>query len=129
MDLTYKVVAAGVCAALLALVVRRHNAELALCLTLAGCAAVLAAALGLAGGLRDALERAREMSGLSGALFSPVVKCAAIGVVCRIGSDECRDAGSSALGSALEFAGALAALWTALPLLSALLDTIEGVTG
>ena len=26
-------------------------------------------------------------------------------------------------------AGALAALWTALPLLSALLDTIEGVTG
>ncbi len=129
MDLTFKVVAAGVCAALLALVVRRHNAELALCLTLAGCAAVLAAALGLAGGLRDALERAREMSGLSGALFSPVVKCAAIGVVCRIGSDECRDAGSSALGSALEFAGALAALWTALPLLSALLDTIEGVTG
>ena len=129
MDLTFKVVAAGVCAALLALVVRRHNAELALCLTLAGCAAVLAAALGLAGGLRDALERAREMSGLSGALFSPVVKCAAIGVVCRIGSDECRDAGSSALGSALEFAGALAALWPALPLLSALLDTIEGVTG
>ena len=129
MDLTFKVVAAGVCAALLALVVRRHNAELALCLTLAGCAAVLAAALGLAGGLRDALERAREMSGLSGALFSPVVKCAAIGVVCRIGSDECRDAGSSALGSALEFAGALAALWTALPLLSALLDTIEVVTG
>lgn len=129
MDLTFKVVAAGVCAALLALVVRRHNAELALCLTLAGCAAVLAAALGLAGGLRDALERAREMSGLSGALFSPVVKCAAIGVVCRIGSDECRDAGSSALGSVLEFAGALAALWTALPLLSALLDTIEGVTG
>ena len=127
--MTFKVVAAGVCAALLALVVRRHNAELALCLTLAGCAAVLAAALGLAGGLRDALERAREMSGLSGALFSPVVKCAAIGVVCRIGSDECRDAGSSALGSALEFAGALAALWTALPLLSALLDTIEGVTG
>ena len=120
MDLTFKVVAAGVCAALLALVVRRHNAELALCLTLA---------VGLAGGLRDALERAREMSGLSGALFSPVVKCAAIGVVCRIGSDECRDAGSSALGSALEFAGALAALWTALPLLSALLDTIEGVTG
>ena len=129
MDLTFKVVAAGVCAALLALVVRRHNAELALCLTLAGCAAVLAAALGLAGGLRDALERAREMSGLSGALFSPVVKCAAIGVVCRIGSDECRDAGSSALGSALEFAGALAALWTALPLLSALRDTIEGVPG
>ena len=127
--MTFKVVAAGVCAALLALVVRRHNAELALCLTLAGCAAVLVAALGLAGGLRDALERAREMSGLSGALFSPVVKCAAIGVVCRIGSDECRDAGSSALGSALEFAGALAALWTALPLLSALLDTIEGVTG
>lgn len=129
MDLAFKVAVGGVCAALLALVIRRHNAELALCLTMAGCAAVLAAVLGLADGLRDALARAREMSGLSSALLSPVVKCAAIGVVCRIGSDACRDSGSAALGSAMEFAGAVAALWAALPLLSSLLDTVEGVVG
>lgn len=129
MDVAFKVAACGVCTALLALVIRRHNAELALCLTIAGCAAMLIAALGLADGLRDALERAREMSGLSSALLSPVVKCAAIGIVCRIGSDACKDAGSAAMASALEFAGALAALWVALPLLSALLDTVEGVLG
>ena len=79
--------------------------------------------------LARALAWAREMSGLSGALLAPVMKCAAIGVVCRLAADECRDAGSGALGSAVELAGAIAALWTALPLLTALLDTVESILG
>ena len=89
--------------------------------------ALLAAALGLAGGVGEVLARARELSGLGSALLAPVMKCAAIGIVCRISSDACRDAGSATLGSALELAGAIAALWTALPLLSALLDTVDAL--
>ena len=127
MDLTVRLAAGGICAALLAQLVRRHNAEIALCLTIAGCAALLAAALGLAGGVGEVLARARELSGLGSALPAPVMKCAAIGIVCRIGADACRDAGSATLGSALELAGAIAALWTALPLLSALLDTVDAL--
>ena len=129
MELAVRLAAGGVCAALLAQLLRRHNAEIALCLAIVGCAAVLAAALGLMDGVGEALARARELSGLSGALLAPVMKCAAIGVVCRLAADECRDAGSGALGSAVELAGAVAALWTALPLLTALLDTVESILG
>ena len=72
MELAVRLAAGGVCAALLAQLLRRHNAEIALCLAIAGCAAVLAAALGLMDGVGEALARARELSGLSGALLARV---------------------------------------------------------
>ena len=78
-------------------------------------------------GVVMAAARARELSGLSPALFTPVVKCVGIGIVCALGSEACRDAGSSQLASAVELAGAAAALVCALPLISALLDTVEGL--
>ena len=112
MELAAKAVAAGICAALMALLLKKSNAELSVCLGLA---------------LAAAAARARELSGLSPALFTPVVKCVGIGIVCALGSEACRDAGSSQLASAVELAGAAAALVCALPLISALLDTVEGL--
>ena len=44
------------------------------------------------------------------------------------GSEACKDAGSGQLASAVELAGAAAALVCALPLISALLDTVEGLS-
>ncbi len=127
MELAAKAVAAGICAALMALLLKKSNAELSVCLGLAAAAAILMAVLGLADELAAAAARARELSGLSPALFTPVVKCVGIGIVCALGSEACRDAGSSQLSSAVELAGAAAALVCALPLISALLDTVEGL--
>ena len=127
MELAAKAVAAGICAALMALLLKKSNAELSVCLGLAAAAAILMAVLGLADELAAAAARARELSGLSPALVTPVVKCVGIGIVCALGSEACRDAGSSQLASAVELAGAAAALVCALPLISALLDTVEGL--
>ena len=127
MELAAKAVAAGICAALMALLLKKSNAELSVCLGLAAAAAILMAVLGLADELAAAAARARELSGLSPALFTRVVKCVGIGIVCALGSEACRDAGSSQLASAVELAGAAAALVCALPLISALLDTVEGL--
>lgn len=127
MELAAKAAAAGICAALMALLLKKSNAELSVCLGLAAAAAILMAVLGLADELAAAAARARELSGLSPALFTPVVKCVGIGIVCALGSEACRDAGSSQLASAVELAGAAAALVCALPLISALLDTVEGL--
>lgn len=128
MELAAKAVAAGVCAALMALLLKRSNAELALCLGLGAAAVILLSVLGLASGLAEATARARELSGLSPALYSPIMKCVGIGLICALGSEACKDAGSSQLASAVELVGAAAALVCALPLMSALLDTVEGLT-
>ncbi len=127
MELAAKAVAAGICAALMALLLRRSNAELSVCLGLGAAAVILASVLGLASDIAGAAERAQELSGLSPALFAPIVKCVGVGIVCALGSEACKDAGSSQLASAVELAGAAAALVCALPLVSALLDTVEGL--
>ena len=127
MELAAKAAAVGVCAALMALLLKKSNAELALGLGLSAGAAILAATLSLAEDILGAAERARELSGLSPARFTPVVKCVGIGIGCALGSEACKDAGSGQLASAVELAGAAAALVCALPLVSALLDTVEGI--
>lgn len=127
METAIKAAVAGVCAALMAVLVRKNNPELALCLTIAACAAVITAALQLAGGLTDVLDKAKDLSGLSTAVMRPVLKCVGIGIIARLGSDVCRDAGSAGLASSVELAAAMAAIFVALPLFTTLLSMVEGL--
>lgn len=117
---------AGVCvvAALLALAIRRGTPETALLLSLAAVTVVmlsLAAAMEL---LISFLEELGNRSGLPAGLFVPLYKTVGIALVVNMGGSLCRDAGESALASALETAGAVCALLTALPLLRTVLELL-----
>ena len=57
-------------------------------------------------------------------LLTPLYKTVGIALVVKVGGGLCRDAGESALAAALEFAGTVCALLTALPLLRAVLELI-----
>ena len=70
------------------------------------------------------LERLAEQSGVSRTLLTPLYKTVGIALVVKMGDGLCRDAGESALAAALEFAGTVCALLTALPLLRAVLELI-----
>ena len=121
MEQVFQVTGLCVVGALLALVLKRGSPELALLLALAAVVAVL---LFLAGALGELLEFLREVgtaSGLSDDLFIPLYKTAGIALVVKAGGSLCRDAGESALASAVETAGAVCALIAALPLLRAVL--------
>ena len=74
--------------------------------------------------LFDFLKRLTGYSGVSDTLFLPLYKTIGIALIVRIGGNLCKDAGQNALASVLEFAGAICALVTALPLLSAVLDLL-----
>lgn len=128
MELSIQAAALCVVAALLALVVRRGSPEAALLLTLGAAAAVL---LSLAGSLELLLEFLGELveeSGLSRALFVPLYKTVGIALVVKIGGSLCRDAGESALASAVETAGTVCALLVSLPLLRAVLALLLELT-
>ena len=85
--------------ALLAALLRRTGGEMALLLALKGF-----------------WEEAASWGQLPVQLFVPLVKTVGIALLCRTGSDLCRDAGESAIGSVLETAGAVAAIEVSLPL-------------
>jgi stage III sporulation protein AD len=107
-----------------ALLIKRSNPEMSLALSFAVGAIVMAFALELFSDLREIIDMAVEASGISSAIIVPVLKCVGIGVVTRLSSELCRDAGQGSIASSVELAGAACALYVALPLIKTLLKMI-----
>ena len=127
MDVLIRFSAAAALITAVCLLLRRSNPELQVPLAAAGCALVLGMVLKLLSPVREFLERAAALSGLSDAYFLPVAKCVVIGIVAKGAADLCRDGGQSAMAGAVELGGAAAALYVSLPLLTALLGFLEGL--
>ena len=122
-----EIAALAVAAALCALVVRRGAEGIALALGLGAGALILGQVLGAAEAVRALMDELGERAGLSPAVLDPVVKTVGIAVLTRISAEVCRDAGESGIAASVETAGAVLALWVALPLLRAVLETVTGL--
>lgn len=125
MSAAVKIAAVAIFATLAALTVKKSNGEMALVLECAACVWAFFALLRLVTPLIDALGDMKALSGVSDAILAPVVKCTTIGIVTRLASDICRDGGQAALSGAVETAGAVCAVCTAVPLASMLLSLVE----
>jgi len=124
MEIVIKAVVVGITAALVTLLLKKTNPEMAMLIVTAASTAILFLAIELIGSLKSFIEMAAELSGLSPGVISPVLKCVGIAVISRIGTDLCRDAGASAAASSVELAAAGAALFAAMPLLQTLIQMI-----
>ena len=127
MDTVLRLAALCLLGALLAVLLRRGGGELALLLVLAVCGVAVALLLEPLGQLRDFWEEASAWGQLPEQLFQPLLKTVSIALICRTGSDLCRDAGEGALASVLETAGAVAAIVVSLPLFRAVWDLLESL--
>ena len=124
MESVIQITAVCILVALLILLIRRSNPENALLLSLA---VSILSFLFLAGCLReilDFLNTLAKSAGISSALLIPLYKVLGIGLVVRLGSALCRDAGEAALSSVIETAGAVCGLLAALPLFQTVLNLL-----
>ena len=119
---------AALCAVCLLPVVllRRQTPEQALLLTIAILAVAAARCLTLALPLLEEIRALFDRAGIETAYVSILLRTLAAALVTRSCADLCRDGGSQALASAVETAGAVAALAIALPLLKAVVDLLLG---
>ena len=127
MEAVWQIVALGLLGAVLAALLKKHTPELALLLAVAVCGAAVLAAVR---GVREVwafLEDLLAVVEISSTLFLPLLKTAGIAVVTRIGADLCRDAGESAVASAVEMAGAMGALLAVLPLMQAAWEVLRSL--
>lgn len=127
MDIVIKAAAIAVVSALCILLIKKSNQELGLAAALAAAAVICFAAVRLFDSILELVRYTILQTGLSSALFLPIIKCVGIAVVVKITSGLCKDAGQSGIASALEMLGSAAALFTALPLIYSLLETIGGL--
>ena len=124
MEVVEKMAALAVVAALCALVVRQSAREVGLVLSLAAGAIILTQALGAVEAIRSLIEELGDRAGLSPAVLDPVLKTVGIAVLTRVAAEVCRDAKESGIAAFVETAGAVMALYVALPLMRAVLDTV-----
>ncbi len=127
MEVVGKMAALAVAAALCALVVRQSAREVGLVLSLAAGAIILTQALGAVEAIRSLMEELGDRAGLSPAVLDPVLKTVGIAVLTRVAAEVCRDAKESGIAAFVETAGAVMALYVALPLMRAVLDTVGGL--
>ena len=127
MDIVIKAAAIAVVSALCILLIKKSNQELGLAAALAAAAVICFAAVRLFESILELVRYTILQTGLSSALFLPIIKCVGIAVVVKVTSCLCKDAGQSGIASALEMLGSAAALFTALPLIYSLLETIGGL--
>ena len=123
----FKLAALAVSAALCALVLRRRVPELALVLTLAAGAALLGEAVSSLAAVRGLADSRARTAGLSPGVWKPVWKTVGIGLVTRLASAVCKDAGEGGVAAFLETAGSALALLAALPLAEAVFDTLSSL--
>lgn len=121
-----KLAALSLCVSAVALLLRRSDEALALILPLAALIVGCALLLPEFAQMQALCSRALALTGLPAALFTPLAKVIGISLVTRFSCALCADAGQSALSALLGTAGAVCALVCALPLVSALLDLVEG---
>ncbi|MDY5941948.1 MAG: stage III sporulation AC/AD family protein [Oscillospiraceae bacterium] len=126
MELLVKLAALSLCVSAVALLLRRSDEALALILPLAALIVGCALLLPEFAQMQALCSRALALTGLPAALFTPLAKVIGISLVTRFSCALCADAGQSALSALLGTAGAVCALVCALPLVSALLDLVEG---
>lgn len=123
----FKLSALGVTAALCALILRKRVPELALALTLAAGVLLLGQSLPALASVRGLADRLAHAAGLSPDVWAPVWKTVGIGVVTKLASAVCRDAGEGSVAAFLETAGAALALLAALPLVEGVFDTLSSL--
>lgn len=122
-----KLAALAVTAALCALTLRGRVPELAVALALGAGCLLLGQAVEAMSGVRGLADSLARTAGLSPEIWKPVWKTVGVGVVTRLASAVCRDAGEGGVAAFLETAGSALALFTALPLVEAVFTTLGGL--
>lgn len=116
----------GVAAMLLAVQVKALKPEFAVFISLAACIAIFMAAAGRLGILLDGLKKIQSYVDLDSGYISILFKMAGIAYGAELSASLCKDAGYQAIAGQIELFGKLMLLSVSMPVLLALLETVDG---
>lgn len=119
-----KVAVTGIMAAVCAMVVRKQAPELAILLAICAGVMILLLCSGALSSVTNFMDELVELGGLTPEVIAPVIKVTGIAIITRLSADFCRDAKEGGIAAAVEAAGAMLALLTVIPLMSAVLTLL-----
>ena len=125
-QLIFKIAAVGIIVTILnQVLVRSGREEQATMTTLAACAAMTVSIVRLAEPVVSFLSELRQLAGLEPALLQPLLRTVGIGLLTQLTASVCADAGESTVARLIELCGSVLGIYTALPLLEAVLSLLR----
>ena len=127
MDHFYQAVAAILVAVILILTLRKQNPEASLAVSVLVCCLVGCIAVGFLEPVFNFLRRLQKLGSLDEASLRTLLKIVGICFTAEISCVICEDSGNGALGKVLQFLASAVILYLSLPMLTKLLDLLEGM--
>ena len=120
-----KAAALGISAVLLALQFKQIKEEYGIYIGLAAGLAIFGLALSKVSVVAEGIEKAVALMSVDSKYIRLLIKVAGISYICEFSSSLCRDSGYSSVAAQIEMAGRLSILVMSMPVVMALLDTIN----
>lgn len=120
-----KAAALGISAVLLALQFKQIKEEYGIYIGLAAGLAIFGLALSKVSVVTEGIEKAAALMSVDSKYIRLLIKVAGISYICEFSSSLCRDSGYSSVAAQIEMAGRLSILVMSMPVVMALLDTIN----
>jgi stage III sporulation protein AD len=121
-----KIAAAGIIAIILAIIFKKGKEEYSLYISIAACFYILLWGIGKLEVILDAIEQLQGYIKMNKAYVGILIKIIGITYITEISSSLCKDSGYQAIGDQIEVVGKLTILAISMPIMLALLDTING---
>lgn len=115
----------GIIAVLIAIIFKKGREEYSLYISIAACFIILMLGIGKLEFILDAINRLQGYIKINAAYINILVKIIGITYVTEFSASLCKDAGYHAIGEQVELVGKLSILAISMPILLALLDTIN----
>lgn len=120
-----KAAALGISAVLLALQFKQIKEEYGIYIGLAAGLAIFGLALSKVSVVAEGIEKTAALMSVDSKYIRLLIKVAGIAYICEFSSSLCRDSGYSSVAAQIEMAGRLSILVMSMPVVMALLDTIN----
>ncbi|HOB20644.1 MAG TPA: stage III sporulation protein AD [Candidatus Atribacteria bacterium] len=119
-----QVVAIGLTAAVMAVIVKQQRQDIALLISLAAGTVIFLLVLGNINAVVETINSMVRKSNLDTVYITTILKVIGIAYIAEFGSQICKDAGETAIASKIEMGGKILIMILALPVLTALLEVI-----
>lgn len=119
-----QIVALGLMATVLIVVVKGQRPDLAVLLSVAAGAIIFLLVLGKIGSVIEVIKELSERAGISMVYLGTILKIVGIAYIAEFGSQICRDAGEGAVASKIEFAAKVLIMVLAVPIVVAVLQSL-----
>lgn len=124
-----QIAAIGLSVVFLAVMLKSYNGTYSLYIVFAGCILIFYFAMDRLSVVFSAINEIQSYIRINSKYLNSLIKIIGITYIAEFGSAICKDAGYSAIASQIEMFGKLSILALSMPVILALLSTVEGLLG